>query len=162
MTGLNAEDLLSSSVRMDAFIHRLATYKITNCTGSAYRKVRLCYYEDGILLVSDHHTNHFCRIRIATDPKASIVRGCQESRAHGNPNPKPDRGELVSVWNEGHWINRGPWEAPIRALLSRLLVRVAKAEKTAGQASERRSREQNADRARQAAELVGAWSEEAK
>ena len=152
------DELLSNRHAMDAFIHQLAHLDLDNCSGGAFRAVRLCRYDRGMLLTSQHSTFDYCDIKIATVPTAKIFRGCQDSRANGNPNPKVDEGELVCVWSGGKWTKEGPWMPKIREWLNELLEMAETARE------ERRQKEQKkheaAIQAKQAKDeaVIAAWS----
>jgi len=125
----DVEELLESAAKMDNFIHTLANCKLDNCSGSAYRKVRICNYGDGILLQSDHNVNSYCYIKICTVPTTKVRSGCRDGCAYEDPSPKPIKGEFVTVWNSGAWTKRGPWEEKIRARLLKLIEDVSEAKR---------------------------------
>lgn len=156
--GYEVDTLLKSAREMDDFIHALEDRKINNCSGSAFRETRMCYYEGGILLSSHHHRDQLCSISIATNRNAKITVGCTDARAHGDPNPKVDEGELVVVWSRGEWVKTGPWIEPIKHLLATLIVRLEKAGRMK-EDHDRRVREDNARSLESAdRELNKAWS----
>jgi len=117
------KEVLENRIKLDDFIHQLSWYNIDNCSGSSYRNVRLCYYENGILLISYHHCDNICHISIASNPNSSIISGCDDSRSSGDPSPKPSGGELVKVW-DNTWLKDGPWVAKINDLIDNLCDRV--------------------------------------
>ncbi len=145
---------------MDSFIHELAGLDLDNCSGGAYREVRLCRYDRGMLLVSNHSTFNYCHISVATVPSAKIFRGCQDSRAYGNPNPKVDRlGELVYVWSDGKWIKDGPWVPLIRDWLIELMGKIDDAREARKRKQEQEIEERIRAKEAKDAALVGAWNQ---
>lgn len=113
--------LLSSADLMDNFIRDIPN---RNLDGGAYRQVRLCHYEDGILLVSHHNTNSYCYIYIGETPNVEIIRGCNNSRVNGNADPQPKTGSLYCVWSCGKWVKEGPWVEKTKTLLAKLIDRI--------------------------------------
>ena len=119
--GTTPDTLLKSRSKMSGFIHSLSSLGITNCSGSAYRAVRLCYFKDGILLVDYYHVDDSCSIFICSDPNTKIKAGCQSSCANDNAMPRPENGELIVVWQNGRWVKQGPWVEKIIALIADLI-----------------------------------------
>jgi len=158
---VTVKDLLSDHRTMDSFIHDLEHYSITNCSGHAYCKIRLCHYADGILLRSDHHTSCSCDISIATIPTATVICGCQDSRSYGNANPSLTEGVFVCVWSSGTWQKDGPWREVIEKHLEKLIQQL----ETVKEAKKKSEEEERAKRAAHAAEanqrLCDAWEQKA-
>uniref|UniRef100_A0A6M3LFS4 Uncharacterized protein n=1 Tax=viral metagenome TaxID=1070528 RepID=A0A6M3LFS4_9ZZZZ len=119
-------DLLNNKNNMDDFIHNLSHYNMDNMTGGSYRKVRLCYYENNILLVSEHHTQKYCSIYIVDNPNTNfkVYRGCQDSCYDGNPFPKIKGANFICVWSNGTWNMNGPWQEKIENMLDDLIIRL--------------------------------------
>lgn len=158
----NVDKMLSNCYEMDKFIRNLSYYNITNCNGSSYRKVRLCYYKNGILLTSKNHRDGYCSISICTEPNAGIRLGCQDSWYDGNPNPKPTKGEFVTVWSNGSWIswaNQGPWYNKIVQLLhdlkKKLEIKILEKKKEE-ELKKRKNKEKKLERRRK---LIEKWSD---
>lgn len=151
-------ELLSNRHAMDAFIHKLSYLDLDNYSGGAYRAVRLCRYDKGMLLTSEHSTFDYCSIKIATVPTTNIFRGCQDSCANGNPNPRVEEGELVTVWSDGKWIKEGPWMPKIREWLVELLEKAETTHEKRGQ--EEQEKREAALQAKQAKDeaVIAAWS----
>lgn len=124
MKPYSVDTILSKAKAMDDFIHDLANHNMTNMSGGAYRQVNLCYYKDGILLISYHHVNNYCSIEIVDNPKADfeVFRGCQDSRYPGNPHPVIHGARWVTVWSGGKWTKNGPWQKKIIDLLNKLTI----------------------------------------
>lgn len=119
----NHTEVLENRYSLDNFIHLLCEYNLDNCSGSAYRQVRLGYYKDGILLLSYHHSDNICHIYIASNPKANIILGEQDSRYNGNASPRLSEGELIGVW-DGTWTKPGPWMEKINNLIDELCIKL--------------------------------------
>jgi len=135
---MESNTLLSSRSKMSGFIHSLSSLGLTNCSGSAYRAVRLCYFKAGILLVDYHHVDNSCSIFICSDPHTEIQAGCQSSTTSGNAMPKPKNGELIEVWRNGKWIKDGPWVVKIILFLAELIEKKEnKIEETARENAEK-------------------------
>lgn len=93
-------------------------FKISGCwTGDAYREHRIGVYRNGVLFTNYWNTHDYCSIHVAENPRAELVLGCRNARAYGNPMPKPSEGKFVTVWRDGQWCLRGPWECLINELL---------------------------------------------
>lgn len=116
----NVDHILSSTKQhFDKFVHDLVKYKLDNATGSSFRKIFLGVYKDGILIYSGHNTYNECGIKIASNPKSNWSLGDQDSRYEGNPHPRLENGEWVTVWDGYHLrqIKPGPWENKVREVL---------------------------------------------
>lgn len=144
------EEILSSADNFCRFIEYLSRYNITNRSGSAFRSHPKCYWKDGILLINHWNVHDYCGIRIASDRDANCIRGCQDSRAHGNAYPRVDRGELVSVWSDGKWTKTGPWMESIEKLIDDLIETLElKIEQEKKQKEEERMQRETERRARE-------------
>lgn len=150
--------LLSSSRAMDDFIHSLANYHVTNRNGSAYRQVRLVFYHEGVLLISQHHVNDYCSIAITDRPDIPVYRGCTDSCANGSASPHVKEGQLTTVWSSGKWIKRGPWEPAVRSAILVAMQRLeeAKEKKRVKEEVARAEREKAAREREQ--QLQSAWT----
>lgn len=153
----DVDDLLSSRYHMDDFIHELCHVNLDNCSGSAYREVRLCRYDRGMLLLSQHHRDCYCHIAVATNPEAKIRRGCQDSRYNGDASPSVSDGELVSVWSNGNWTKDGPWVPKIREWLSELIEKLNTAKEQKLKREEDERLERIAAQKEKEKQLVNAW-----
>lgn len=86
-------------------------------SGSAFRHHPKGIFRERMLFTNEWNVNHYCSVKVATDPDATLVLGCQDPAAHGNPNPKMSSGDLVTVYQNGRWVSDGPWcEKIVRVL----------------------------------------------
>lgn len=88
--------------------------------GSAFRKHPRGVFRDRLLFVNHWNTNCYCEVKVATDPAAKLIMGCQNPAAYGNPMPKVSSGELVTVYKDGQWVAEGPWCEKIVTILDAL------------------------------------------
>lgn len=115
--------------------------------GSAFRNHPRGIFRERMLFANHWNVNNYCSVKVATDPDAQLVLGCQESAAHGGPWPKMSSGDLVTVYSNGKWVADGPWcEKIVRILddVERELSALREAEK---EASERRQQAASDDAA---------------
>jgi hypothetical protein len=152
------DKLLSSAAAMDRFIHELSYVNLDNCSGSAYRSVRLCRYDRGMLLCSEHSTFNYCHIAIASVPTAKIILGQQDSCYSGKASPSVDEGELVSVWSSGKWIKEGPWVPKIKEWLIELLEKLEKAREARRRKEEDVRLKKQQEQEEKDAKLIAAYS----
>ena len=125
----NLDNMLSNYHIMDNFIHALAGMKIDNASGGAFRACFLGFYKDGVLLGSTHHSDMNCDIKIASNPEAKFIYGCQDSRCYGDPHPSLSEGKWVTVW-QSHGrdskIKDGPWVSKVKEVIQYAIDYAAK------------------------------------
>lgn len=89
-------------------------------TGDAYG-----YHPHGVIMrpmiYTDHHdVSGRCDAQVMTDPAAKMkpVASGREASLHGSSascTPKPETGELVTVYRNGEWVGPdGPWRRAMR------------------------------------------------
>ncbi len=159
MKNYTVDELLANYHLMDKFIHELANYEITNMDGGSYRQVCLAYYKDGVLLQSDHHTNDTCYVMIASNPKAKISKGEQNSRYNGNPRPTLSEGGWVVVWSK--YINdlqKGPWENKVREVIQFAIDKLNLAIQKKVETEQKLLKERLAEEGGKRRELIRNWS----
>ena len=152
----HAVRILAGEQSLDRLLSALERQHLTNCSGSAFREVRLAYFADGVLLITNRHQG--C-IRIASDPATKIKRGCQDSWGCYDAAPTVESGELITVWagREG-WIRSGPWEATVEHVLTDIIRRLNErdAEDDAKLSAARHARHEESERL--AGALVDSWT----
>jgi hypothetical protein len=111
------EKVMSSSSLFCHFISNLSNLGITNASGSSYSNHCNAVYREGVLLIDYHNINDCCDIKIASNPNAKFIRGDQDSRSYGDPHPKLEGGEWVTVWSNGRLTKDGPWWPKIHEVI---------------------------------------------
>lgn len=113
----SVEKVLANASSFCSFISALSHLGITNASGSSYCDHCKAIYKDSVLLIDYHNVNNYCNIKISSNPNAKFSRGDQDSRSYGNPHPKLEGGEWVTVWSNGSLIKDGPWWPKIHEVI---------------------------------------------
>ena len=94
------------------------TKVVGHWSGSAFRDHPVGIFRERMIFANYWNTNNYCDVKVMIDPDATLVLGCQESGAHGNPYPKASSGDLVTVYRNGQWVSDGPWCEKIVRILA--------------------------------------------
>ena len=153
------DNLLSSNILFDDFIHQLCGLDLDNATGSAYRSVFLGYYEDGILLGSNHHSNNICDIKIASNPKNKWFLGDQNSRYDGNSHPKLEDGKWVTVWDYStKKLKDGPWVNKVKEVIQDIINKATEKSIRLVEEEKQELEQKRLEKEKFESELVNNWS----
>lgn len=113
--------------RIDRIIRESREYRLPGWGDGSAFCCHPCWIRRGqLLLVSHWHVDDTCHVSVITDPEAVVRAGMDNSRAHGDPWPVVNKGEIVLVWDDRFRIN-GPWEAALPKLLDELEAEIAAA-----------------------------------
>ena len=144
--------------RMHGLAHlvsEMGRYSSHGLGGAAFRHWVSGVFRDGVYVFAD---NYRVGLSFASDPAATAVRGCQESRVNGNPWPQ---------LSEGCWINLAREDVPdsVRQTVLRIaneLIREAALD--VFRRAEQLQAEEDATRKQRTADhdaMVVAWTEAA-
>lgn len=94
--------------------------------GSAFRSHPVGIISGTIKMTNFWHVDNLCRIEI-TDGDGWNRSVCQDSRAHGDPHPRPVSGREIVVWDNSSWASPGTkaaLEQKVLEILSALALHV--------------------------------------
>lgn len=97
--------------------------------GSAFRSHPVGIISGTIKMTNFWHVDDLCQIEI-TDGDGWDRSVCQDSRAHGDPHPRPVSGREIVVWDNGSWASAGTQaalEPKVLEVLSVLALHVQEA-----------------------------------
>ena len=146
-----AERALKSSQAMCELLAQCRQYRVAGWwDGSAFRSHPVGLISGAIKLTNHWHVDNLCTIEI-TDGAGWDRAVCQDSRAYGNPHPKPINGKAVQAWRCGSFESPEIAEALTSRLLELLtaaaecIQRASDAERVAAEAAAAESRRRRED-----------------
>lgn len=143
-----AEHALTDSAAMCQLLAQCREYKVPGWwDGSAFRSHPVGLIAGTIKLTNHWHCDDLCTIEL-TDGDEWDRNVCNDSRAYGNPHPKPVSGAAISVWRCGKWAKPEFEEA----LKSRVVALLSDAARHIEQAWQERVRAEQEQQAKQKAE----------